>query len=189
MKYLIQKSSLIVMLSLVCQPVMAGNFIDDIEGVYVEKGSATFYPCAPAEPDCHLVPMEDSTNCVVIKKESDKIAHVFLNFVGENGHSCTIDAEENFEIRKDSLFFSDHDEVAEDQPQLKTDGIYVFKKQKNISFKVQPDSLADFYCGIIDYLNGYSISTTSRHVPWKEGVAPPKDAKSIDKYCPKFNQQ
>lgn len=165
----------------------AASFIDEIEGVYVEKGDATIYPCQ----GCDLEPMKDATNCVVIKKESDKIARVYLNVVGENGHSCIIETEYAFEIRNDSLFHSDYDfeepfRKDEGQPRLKTDGVYVFKDKDNIVFQVQPDRGFDFHCGITDYLDGYTISTALKSVPWKNG-GPSKPLNQLDRYCPKFN--
>jgi hypothetical protein len=179
MKQLLQRSSLIVFLLLVCRQAMAGSFIDGIEGVHVERSSGTYYPCE----DCDAVPIDYSTDCLAIKKKSDKIAHVFLRIVGANYHLC--DIGENFVIRKDSLFHSDHDDVAKDQPQLKTDGIYIFKRQNNVVFKLQPESLYHHYCGIDDYINGLSIDLDSMRVPWKKGARPSKGPMDLEKYCPK----
>jgi hypothetical protein len=185
MKRLFQISLVFILPLAACTKAAPEKFIDQIEGVYVVKGAATVPECEGCDP----APVKDATDCVVIKKQSDKIAHVFLNLVGENGHSCSIDSEENFVINKDSLFFSDHDEVAKDQPQLKTDGIYVFKNGNSLTFKVQPQSLDNLYCGVSMGIDGYSISTASRQIPWKKGVALPNDPKQLDKYCPKFNQE
>lgn len=158
----------------------AKNVLDEIEGVYVAPGNAKYQKCQ----DCEWVPVEHATDCLVIKKLSNKTASVYLRTVQSIGHSCTIEEDYTFIVKGNALFFQDK----EMQLEKDSDGIYVIKDKGKIKFNVQPRRVESMYmgCGSSASLEGLTFKLSQRRTSWikqnKELITYNKF--NLSQYCP-----
>lgn len=125
---------LIAIMLLFTTSIMANNLIDEIEGVYVIPGKATYQRCR----DCAWEPVKNATDCLVIKKITNKTVSIFMSTIQARGHSCTIEEDYIFTVNgENELFFQDKDMPLE----KKSDGIYVIKNRDSIRFSIQPQKI------------------------------------------------
>lgn len=162
----------------------ASNLIDEIEGVYVMLGKATYQRCE----GCAWVPVKNATDCLVIKKLTNETAKIFMSTIQSRGHSCFIEEDYTFKLRdKQALFFKDSDMATEKS----SDGIYVYKELNRIKFKVQPEKLQWTYmaCGDLASIENISFNLSSKRVPWKSAKSTgAQQTLNLYKYCPAWNK-
>lgn len=160
-------------------PAVAHSLIDEIEGVYVIYGKATYQRC----PDCAWEPVKNATDCLVIQKKTTRQAYVYMSTIQARGHGCYV--EDVFTIRdRNTLFF--HSEDMKNVTEF--DGIYVTRAQNKIKLKAQPSRLEREYlvCGDSAGLEEVVFPLSSRKKSWDKRAPPVSDPSGLEKYCPKW---
>jgi hypothetical protein len=178
MKLLLQRSIFILLLLLVCKPVMAGSFIDEIEGVYAEKHLNVFRACISCEPEWKP---EYEWNCLVIKKHSDHEADVFLNTSNEYG-VCSVN--ERFTINDGSLFAQYKTHPGYKRATKKSDGLRLNIVDEKLWFTTQPESHEKDFCSNYENFDQSGFDAKDKQPLIKVQNVNLKYQDELQQYCP-----
>lgn len=164
---------LAVSLSLFASGAAFSTPIEQIEGVYVTPGRATYQP----EADGPFVPVKHATDCLVIKRSESGKPEIYMSSIQERGASCYMEGA--LQIKDGRLFYAD------DNASLPGQGAYLEIINGHIRF-VAARFGPQAYCGVRAGIDVIQFDLEKREIPWwNQSLMQKRD---LSEYCPAWNR-